>query len=322
MKIPLSVRQKYTTLENAYLPVKIIVDQQVGDLRNPNWFYSKRIKTLESYAEKLETGRYTSYELEDFFACMLVIPNMKSIGDAIALVETVCDIKYRKPENDKYTHKRPESFPFDDLRLYVEIREDPALPPTGTTGLLFEVQIKTFLQHAWSIATHDLVYKSDTLSWAKSRIAFQIKAMLEHAEISIQEAERLAKTPELDKTNSYVNKLLKIIDLLTDLWDKNDLPANVVRLAETVSLLSKELNITTDDLRKVLDEETKAGGGINLKNLSPYSIIVQSLINQRTESMKKLLSGEARQFKVFIPREVEIPSLIDPAAFTNVLYLQ
>ena len=62
------------------------------------------------------------------------------------------------------------------------------------------MQVKTFLQHAWGIATHDLIYKTDDVSWSRQRIAYQIKAMLEHAEMSIQEAGRLAEAVALSKT--------------------------------------------------------------------------------------------------------------------------
>jgi ppGpp synthetase/RelA/SpoT-type nucleotidyltranferase len=100
-----------------------------------------------------------------------------------------------------------------DLRLYVTLPDSPALPPTDLSDVVFEVQIKTFLQHAWSIATHDLLYKTDAVNWSKERIAYQIKARREHAEISIQEAEDLATSAALAKEDRKTVRVKKGISL-------------------------------------------------------------------------------------------------------------
>src|SRR6185295_542993 len=88
-------------------------------------------------------------------------------------------------KNKQLELKGTHEFSFDDLRLYTKWKPDVTLPTPTFAGVVFELQIKTFLQHAWSIATHDLIYKTDSISWPKERVAFEIKAMLEHAENAI-----------------------------------------------------------------------------------------------------------------------------------------
>ncbi len=201
MKIPSSVRGLHSELKETYEPLKEKVDDTIRGLREPGWHYASRIKELESFALKLETGRFPEpREIDDFLACTLVVENTTVIARAEELLCGKFELHERRPKDNKYTTKEPHSFRFDDLRLYVKWQDDPALPPTGLAGLLFEIQIKTFLQHAWSVATHDLVYKTDEKNWAKERIAFQIKAMLEHAETSIREADALAKSDILPST--------------------------------------------------------------------------------------------------------------------------
>ena len=51
-------------------------------------------------------------------------------------------------------------------------------------------------------AEGDLVYKTDDVNWATSRITYQVKATLENAELSIAEARRLTEAAMLDKTDS------------------------------------------------------------------------------------------------------------------------
>lgn len=193
------------------------------------------------------------------------------------------------------------------------------MPPTGLNGRLFEVQIKTFLAHAWGIATHDLTYKTDQKSWPQERIAFQIKAMLEHAEVSIQEAQKLAKSACLKKTDELTRRISDTIELINDMWPSGLLPADKKRLAENINTLITKVGIEVATLSRILREETRLGRGANTLNLSPYGTIVQSLFNQEPGKMKKYVMGKEREFKVFVPKELELPSSLDSAKLTNVI---
>jgi ppGpp synthetase/RelA/SpoT-type nucleotidyltranferase len=170
MKIPASIRELHADQYEINMRLKVKVDDRIKGLKHESWHYESRVKKEQSFALKVETGRVANpAAMEDFFACTLVVRNGTEIDQAEKLIMENFVFCGRKLEVDNQTHKSPDAFPFDDLRLYVEWRDDPDLPPSGVVGIRFEVQIKTFLQHAWAIATHNLVYKSDTVSWSKQR---------------------------------------------------------------------------------------------------------------------------------------------------------
>ena len=164
-----------------------------------------------------------------FFACTLVVENLVSLAKAEKLVRRRFKFQERRPKVDTLTSKPSDSFRFDDIRLYVKWKDSSISKPTGLDDLLFEVQVKSFLAHAWSIATHDFIYKTDEKSWPKERIAYQIKAMLEHADISILEATRLSRCTSLKKTDDFSQRISEIIRMVNELWDANDLPENKKR---------------------------------------------------------------------------------------------
>lgn len=66
MKINNSIRQRY----DAQFDVNTKLEQRVKDLfltyKEGGWFYYGRVKSMESFAQKLETGRTDPEHLEDF----------------------------------------------------------------------------------------------------------------------------------------------------------------------------------------------------------------------------------------------------------------
>jgi ppGpp synthetase/RelA/SpoT-type nucleotidyltranferase len=309
MKIVGSIRSKFEENRQEYQLLKQEIDLLLDGHREKKWHYESRLKELESYAQKAETGRLAPNRPEDYFACTIVVENATSIQRAVELVEKYCDIEYKRPAQTTVTHKGPESFPFDDLRLYVRLKANPSLPPKQIDKLLFEVQIKTYLQHAWTIATHDLVYKSNDISWSQQRIAFQIKAILEGAETSILSAQALKSAPNINLQDGKTSQQKEIITAVTKLWEQSDLPDNITRLAQTIYDLMKAVNIHLDEVVKCVNAETGVGRGVNTKNLPPYLIIIQSLINSNNTSFKKYVTTKKpeRAFKILIPSEIEIP---------------
>ncbi|MHB8790167.1 MAG: hypothetical protein ACYDBT_09830 [Desulfobulbaceae bacterium] len=318
MKIPTSVRNGYHAELDAYQSLKQQVDQLLFNKKESGWHYLSRIKELESYNLKIETGRYCkSTQLDDFFACTLVVENINSIERAHALVESLFNISHKRPVNHKITHKKSDSFPFDDLRIYAKWKDFEGQRPTYLNDLIFEIQIKTFLQHAWGIATHDMIYKSDSKNWAQERVAYQIKAMLEHAEISISEVISISGSSILNKSDIYsfnVNKIIKILDLV---WEKDDLPKDKKLLAENVYSLISAIEIKPNELRKLLEKETAGGRGARLLNLSPFAIIVKTLLNTVPEKMEIFFNTKVPRFKLYIPDELELPSKFDATKNDN-----
>lgn len=324
MKVPGSMRSLYDAQWPLNEVLKEKVDHRLKSLKHQGWHYESRLKELESFALKVESGRFSSPEaLEDFFACTLVVRNAAEVSEAEALIIREFAFKERRPRTDDSTHKDPDSFPFDDLRLYVAWRDDPTLRPTSVNGLLFEVQIKTFLQHAWSIATYDLVYKTAEPHWGKQRIAFQIKAMLEHAEVSIQEAEKLSAGAALAKTTRASRSLSEAIAVLRAVWASDDLPKDLRRLAENVCAVAEALRLDMADLKRVLEAEGAEGRGAHTRNLSPFGVVIASLFRRRRDQLIGVLSSphHKKRPKIVISAEVELPPGVDTTTWSNAIVL-
>lgn len=317
MKIPASIRTLYEDQQESRERLKILVDALLEPRLLRGWHYESRVKTVESFTLKVESGRVQDLNtLEDFFAATIVVRNGLEIIAAEKIIADLFVGHERRPPLDAETHKAPDQFPFDDLRHYIRWKDDPALPASGLDGSLFELQIKTFLQHAWAIATHDLIYKSDDANWGKMRIAYQIKAMLEHAEISIQEAARLSECDALAKSDAKTNSLKTFIALMTELWAKEDLPANVRGLAENVRRLAQLIRIDVAELRALLNEEQLKGRGPLTRNLTPYGIVLQTLFIHKKGLICAALSKHQRT-RVLISKELSIPDDVDPALWLD-----
>lgn len=310
MKIPQSVRTLYYELLPKYEKLGQKVDALVSTRKEKGWHYDSRIKGEESFALKLETGRVKDPQfVEDFFGCTLVVENHSRTTLAEKAILEIFPLYERRPKESHFTHLAPYSFDFDDLRLYVKWVDDPKQRPTDLDGLVFEVQIKTFLQHAWGIATHDFIYKSDDVDWPASRIAYQVKAMLESAELAIGEAQRLTGSAMLCKSDRNCTNLRSIIGEIKKRWKLETLPKDLRRLAQILADLSSLLSIPLAEIWAAIDEATRAGEGTNTLNLSPYGAILASLIRQRGSELFDRLACATRRGSLFVPLEVSLPEV-------------
>lgn len=322
MKVPASLRRLYEDQKTTNERLKEIVDTRMHQLREPRWHYESRVKELVSYALKVESGRVASPEaLEDYFACTMVVATSADITRAEERIRHIFSVKERRPPEAGYTRKASDRFVFDDLRLYAALRDDPFEVQEDLIGIVFEVQIKTFLQHAWSIATHDLVYKTDDASWSKERIAYQIKAMLEHAEVSIEEADRLSASRGLAKRERRTEVVKKGIELVKEQWDADELPRDLRRMASNIVGILKALGMTVGQLGKVLDDGRAARGGHHPANLSPYGTVVQYLLSAERNRMVSLLKRPRLRTKVLIPKEIELPEDVDVGEMRNAVFV-
>lgn len=303
LKIPQSVRSHFEPLEAVYHELRPLVDAQVMECIPDRWFYFSRIKTIESFYVKMLQGRRSAL-YEDILAATVVVERAAQIPEAVGYLSDCFDLVSRRPEKSDMTLKRPESFIFDDLRLYLKLKE--RTPNGDFPRYPFEIQVKTYLQHAWSIASHDLIYKTEcTDSWAKKRVAYQIKAMLEHVETSISKVEDLAASNVVKMSTEEIEERLKIAEQLQQ-WGYN-LGQSTSRMVENIQNLINHCNISWGDVVQWVDEETanNASGGCNAMRFSVFEIVLDALCKHNFKSLKKWFSycGKKNRSKLLVSTE-------------------
>jgi ppGpp synthetase/RelA/SpoT-type nucleotidyltranferase len=310
MKIAKPIRDAFENGEPIYLHLK----KEVREILKPRvedrgWFYRDRVKSLESYALKVETGRFPDYaRLEDFFGCTVIVPTFSHLPHAIDLISKSFQVVEQRPPVNTETHKSASDFAFDELRLFAKLKPATDRPPSELEGIIFEIQIMTILQYAWGIATHDLIYKTDEVSWPKARIAYQVKAMLEHAELAIAEAGRLSSSPAVSKQDRRTKDILKVIEQLRLIWVGSDiLPTDLKRLAESIVAVLRAGDVSVERLNDILLLEQRRIGLLP-NDLSPYSFIVQALANHPDLNFEANFKRAHIRTKLVIHEGMELPA--------------
>jgi ppGpp synthetase/RelA/SpoT-type nucleotidyltranferase len=192
---------------NQYLPfVQEVAKQAKETILNfcdrHGYAFISRIKTIESLAEKIETGRFAKWsDLDDLFACTVIIPTLSHEQEVISFCENTFEIvrKIKKGQNKK----APDTFRFDSTRIYARLKNNSAISLGDELSIYtikFEIQIKSAFEHAWSVSTHDLVYKNSEIDWQRLRLAAQIKATVEQLDMLILAFE---ETSEFIENNNF-----------------------------------------------------------------------------------------------------------------------
>ena len=202
MIVPSVVRRRYEDWRPYITEVqKRVEGTLVRYARNAGYIFEGRVKTLESLAEKLESGRYSQWEqIEDLYACTIAVPLPDEESTVFEYLERVFELVESRDRSG--SAKDPERFRFDSTRLILRLRPPPgAVEESDATvfAVKFEVQVKTLYDFAWTKTTHALTYKSDTIDWKRYRLAAHLKAASEQIEFLLRgfddAAQHLVESP-------------------------------------------------------------------------------------------------------------------------------
>ncbi|TAE94117.1 MAG: hypothetical protein EAZ78_28555, partial [Oscillatoriales cyanobacterium] len=182
-----------------YLPLVQGVEKQVKETLlnfcgNKGYALTYRVKTIESLAEKIETGRFEKWsKLDDLFGCTVIIPNLSQEQEVIEFCRDTFQVTniVKRGQNKK----SPDTFKFDSTRISARLKrvDDTNIDNIlSIFNVIFEIQIKSAFEHAWAVSTHDLVYKGSEIDWKKLRLAAQIKAIVEQLDTMILAFEQIS----------------------------------------------------------------------------------------------------------------------------------
>lgn len=194
MITPLILTQKYTESRPFVSEVAERVKSTIISFcEKSKYAFTYRVKELDSLAEKIETGRFKKWsDLDDFFACTIIVPTLLEEQKVIDFIRNTFEtVKINKRGQTK---KPPEAFRFDSTRITCKLRKPEGVEIVGFSiyGICFEIQIKSAFEHAWSVTTHALTYKSGVIDWKRLRLASQIKATVEQLDTLILSFEQAA----------------------------------------------------------------------------------------------------------------------------------
>ena len=150
--------------------------QAAADRLAPLAIVQARAKTLASYTEKLqrklEKYRKTDGEgrllhpITDLCGARVITHTLTQVKTVCGFIENHFDIDARNSV-DVSTRLRANEFGYLSVHYIVRFRPGvfptrsvPVNVPAGLCGLDAEVQVRTFLEHAWADISHDMRYKS------------------------------------------------------------------------------------------------------------------------------------------------------------------
>ncbi len=308
MKYNNVVRNLYDKYSHIASLQKEYLDNYFKEKMSSNFYlYESRVKSIESFALKLETGRNA---IEDFFACRFIVikkDDIKKIKNE--LQKNNIKIINSRPADINETTKNPDNFAFDELRLYVQYMQPISMPEKEFLNNVFEIQIMTLYSFVWAQTTHDLIYKGSEISWGKARVAYQIKALLEQAQYAIDTIDKTED--EYFPKNTLYETQKEMIQYIKSVWDIALLPSDLNRLSNNILNLIKILNSNFEEMQDVLNKQKQEDNGFIPINITPYQYILKSYFRHKQEHLLNLLAKNPKKnFHIALIEDLDIDESI------------
>jgi ppGpp synthetase/RelA/SpoT-type nucleotidyltranferase len=279
------IRLKYNLVEPHIIKVKEQVDSILFNYCQKNNFaYASRKKDLDSLSEKFETGRFNSWdEIDDLVAGTIIISNLNKEPEVIEFLQS--QFKDLQIKNKKTFPLDPENFRFDATRVYCKLKTVQQGLESIFDKYTIEIQVRTALEHAWSVATHPLTYKSNVIDWETSRLVAQLKANIEQLDMLIVGASDIKKHivsrgwTGVDFKKQIISKTVALIEqgiipLEHKPKDLSRYSENILKIFENISdLRGRYKKKNFKDLLDQYENSLKS-----LKNKMPMSISLYQIV--------------------------------------------
>jgi ppGpp synthetase/RelA/SpoT-type nucleotidyltranferase len=297
MKIPPSFNQAYMDVRPVLERLEAVVKPRAEEIaKRYNGVYTGRIKEPESILIKSLKEGYDLLFLNMYvlFACTITVPNPQAIEDVRRDVEATFQLVEVRQRAVK-----PEEFAYNDLNLSLKVIPEFWNRGEAYLDLVFELQIKTLLQQAWSQAGHDVIYKAGKKTWGLTRITSQLRALLEMADSLLANLDSAASI--LQGTIEYpkYSKRNQIIDILEGAWDDPRLPGNLDRAALVIENYLGLAGLASGDLVELLRRE-EYRRYVEARSLTPTQAVFIILFQEKWGDMKPRL----KKRKVLITSEM------------------
>ena len=120
-----------------------------------------RVKKEDSLAGKLErkgSKYHTLDDITDLLGMRIITTYTDDVDKVAAIVAQVFEVDWKESVDKRKLHEL-DSFGYNSLHYICRLPQGSAAPEL--CSLRFEIQMRTLLQHVWSVINHDTGYKSD-----------------------------------------------------------------------------------------------------------------------------------------------------------------
>ncbi|MFX1593959.1 MAG: hypothetical protein ACFFCL_14805, partial [Promethearchaeota archaeon] len=251
-----------------YAEILNLILKKIAENISPESIVQTRAKTVTSYAEKIQRpGKVEKYgpnpveDLTDLCGGRIILPTLDDVKKCCEIIEENFKIQWEDSE-DKLDTLDKDQFGYLSHHYIVQLNPDSMYlqdldVSDDIYNLKAELQIRTLLQHCWSIIQHDNLYKPSIKIPDKiKRQFYRIAAILEDADhefknsldfLSIYEANYGAYMTA-QEINDKINRLLLVYENAPDKSKELHLVLRIVKLARAVEKWDLNIKLLTDFL--------------------------------------------------------------------------
>ena len=244
------------TIGEAYIEIEKAVDAVDRQVRGTladfctkrSFIMISRIKSIESIQDKIDTGRYQKFsKIDDIIAYSVIVDTLSQKKEVMSFLRKAFRVVLIRHER---TLTDERVFDFDCMRVYCSLSQTPP-QDSKISSIVFEIQIRTILQHAWSKITHPLVYKGQRFDPKASRLASEIMAHIERLDRTFSRFRTESKNVKVVNRHDMLGSN-QIVDMIDKLISQNVIPpelrpVNGRRLGENIfsSIKDRRKNLDT-----------------------------------------------------------------------------